>query len=120
MPKIYRTAQGRTVDIGALITQNERTRAVGNMKVNAKGDIIDSQNQVVTPRNRQVNRNLEASVGQHIVAKSAVKPVSKSQPKKPAATSESVAIPVTADPIPPPTQGLAAALARANQPKENQ
>lgn len=54
--KIYKTAQGKTVDMGALILQNEHVRAVGNMGVNAAGDLIDSNNQVIDQRNRQVQR----------------------------------------------------------------
>ena len=34
----YRTAMGKSVDMAALTAKNERTRAVGNMKVNARGD----------------------------------------------------------------------------------
>ena len=115
MPKLYRTAQGRTVDIAAIMTQNERTRAVGNMKVNARGDMIDNHNQVVTSRNRQVNRNLDAAVDRHIVGKAAPKTPEKSLAKKTLEPDSNTAgITVV------PQQGLAAALSRANQPKENQ
>lgn len=54
--KVYKSAQGKTVDMGALILQNEQVRAVGNMGVNAAGDLIDSNNQVIDQRNRQVQR----------------------------------------------------------------
>ena len=54
--KIYRTAMGKTVDIGALMLQNENTRAVGNMGVNARGDIVNNQNQVIEKRSRQIQR----------------------------------------------------------------
>ena len=54
--KTYKTAQGQTVDIGALILQNENVRAVGNMNVNARGDLIDGNNQVIDQKNRQVQR----------------------------------------------------------------
>ena len=54
--KIYKTAQGKTVDLGALILQNEQTRAVGNMNVNARGDILDSGNKVIETKNKQVTR----------------------------------------------------------------
>jgi hypothetical protein len=54
--KIYKTAQGKTVDMGALILQNEQVRAVGNMGVNAAGALVDSNNQVIDQRNRQVQR----------------------------------------------------------------
>lgn len=52
--RIYRTAQGKTVDIGALQLRNENVRAVGNQKVNARGDLIDSNNRPVITRNQQV------------------------------------------------------------------
>ena len=54
--KMYKTAQGQTVDIGALILQNENVRAVGNMNVNARGDLIDGNNQVIDQKNRQIQR----------------------------------------------------------------
>lgn len=54
--KIYRTAMGKTVDVGALLLQNENTRAVGNMGVNARGDVINNKNQVIENRARQIQR----------------------------------------------------------------
>lgn len=54
--KIYKTALGKTVDMGKLMLQNEKVRAVGNMKVNARGDIIDDMNRVISPKNEQVNK----------------------------------------------------------------
>ena len=41
---MYRSASGKTVDMGALRLKNEKTRAVGNMKVNARGDMINDKN----------------------------------------------------------------------------
>lgn len=43
----YRTAMGRTVDMGAMSTKNEKVRAVGNMKSNARGDLLDAQNKII-------------------------------------------------------------------------
>ena len=37
--RMYRTMQGRTVDIEKLRAANESVQAVGNMQVNAKGDV---------------------------------------------------------------------------------
>lgn len=54
--KIYKTALGKTVDMGKLSLQNEKVRAVGNMKVNARGDIIDDMNRVISSKNDQVNK----------------------------------------------------------------
>jgi hypothetical protein len=54
--KVYRSAQGKTVDMGALLLQNEAVRAVGNMGVNARGDTIDSRNRVIDSKNKQIQR----------------------------------------------------------------
>ena len=54
--KVYRTANGKTVDMGALQLQNEDVRAVGNMSVNARGDLIDSMNRPIDSRNNRVNK----------------------------------------------------------------
>lgn len=57
--KVYRTANGKTVDMGALLLQNENVRAVGNMNVNARGDVLDSNNTVIDQKNRQVQRQYQ-------------------------------------------------------------
>lgn len=54
--KIYRTAQGKMVDLGALQLQNENVRAVGNMGVNARGDLLDSGNRPIDTRGNQVTK----------------------------------------------------------------
>jgi len=57
--QIYRSANGKQVDMGALRLQNEKVRAVGNMKVNARGDVIDDMDRVITSRPRQVNKQYQ-------------------------------------------------------------
>lgn len=52
--RVYRTAQGKIVDMGALQLRNESVRAVGNMGVNARGDLVDGNNRPIDSRNRQV------------------------------------------------------------------
>ena len=54
--KVYKTAQGKTVDMGRLQLQNESVRAVGNMKVNARGDMVDDMNRVISTKSEQVNK----------------------------------------------------------------
>ena len=54
--KIYKTAQGKTVDMGKLMLQHEKVRAVGNMKVNARGDMVDDMNRVISSKTDQVNK----------------------------------------------------------------
>lgn len=53
--KKHVTALGRPFDMAALRTKNEKTRAVGNMNVNARGDTIDSHNRVINDANKRVN-----------------------------------------------------------------
>lgn len=57
--KIYKSSMGKSVDMGALMLQNEHVRAVGNMNVNARGDLVDSSNQVIDQKNRQVQRQYQ-------------------------------------------------------------
>jgi hypothetical protein len=42
--------QGRMVDIEKLRTANETVRAVGNMNVNARGDVLGPHGQIVTSK----------------------------------------------------------------------
>ena len=53
--QVYRSANGKTVDMGALRLKNERVRAVGNMKVNARGDVVDDMDRVISTKPEQVN-----------------------------------------------------------------
>lgn len=48
--KKHTSARGRTIDMTAMAKQHETTRAVSNVPVNAKGDIIDSRDNVVVSR----------------------------------------------------------------------
>jgi len=54
--KVYKSAQGKMVDLGTIMLQNEHVRAVGNMKVNARGDKLDSNNQVIDTKPKQIQR----------------------------------------------------------------
>ncbi len=59
----YRTAQGKTLDMSALAARHEKTRAVGNMKVNARGDSIDSTGKIILPVTQKVGEKYQNSVG---------------------------------------------------------
>ena len=61
--RTYRTSQGKTVDLGALLLQNENTRAVGNMGVNARGDRIDNSGKVVDSKVQQTKRQYNKQIG---------------------------------------------------------
>lgn len=68
MPKQYKSARGRTVDMGAFVSQNENTRAIGNMNVNARGDELDSTNHPIRSRQQTVQRHYKAQVTQEVAA----------------------------------------------------
>ena len=57
--EVYRSANGKNVDMGALRLRNEKVRAVGNMRVNARGYIINDNNEVIRTRNEQVNKQYQ-------------------------------------------------------------
>ena len=67
MAKIYKTASGALVDMDKLRLLNEMVPAVGNMDVNARGDEIDNQGNVLRTRNEVVqelyNQNKEKNNG---------------------------------------------------------
>ena len=46
----YRTMQGKEVDMGKLMRQNELTPAIGNMNVNARGDELGQGGKIVRKR----------------------------------------------------------------------
>jgi hypothetical protein len=48
--KVYRTSNGRIVDMDLLRQKNELTPAVGNVKVNARGDELGPGGQIVRSR----------------------------------------------------------------------
>ena len=65
--KIYRSALGKPVDMGSILTKNETVRAVGNMGVNARGDVLDKKNDAVIGRNNQVNDVYRKQIRNQIV-----------------------------------------------------
>jgi hypothetical protein len=52
----YRTAHGKTIDIDSLRLVNEKTIAVGNMKVNARGDQLGKGGEIVQTRNQAMTQ----------------------------------------------------------------
>ncbi len=63
--KKHITALGVPFDMAAFRAKNEKTRAVGNMNVNARGDILDSNNNVIENRNNIVNKMYEKTMQSH-------------------------------------------------------
>lgn len=50
-----KTMRGQSLDMSQLIAKNEKTVALGNGSMNARGDIVDARGQVITPRERATN-----------------------------------------------------------------
>lgn len=78
--RVYRTSQGKSIDLGALQLQNETVRAVGNMGVNARGDVINPQNNTIETKNQSVNRQYKKQVRTNVTDE--MPPVSKSKKQK--------------------------------------
>jgi hypothetical protein len=115
--KTYRTAQGKVVDLGALQLQNEHVRAVGNMPVNARGDLIDSQNRSIDTRNDQIARQYKKQTLSNVNSDTVFSSKNKRDtvnvaetPVPPEDFEENFVKPTE---IPVPDEGLAAAINRA-------
>jgi hypothetical protein len=61
--RMYRTMQGRMVDIEKLRAANESTRAVGNMNVNARGDVLGPSGQIITKKENVMKKYYEQPKG---------------------------------------------------------
>jgi hypothetical protein len=132
--KVYKSAMGKPVDLGSLILQNEGVRAVGNMNVNARGDLLDGNNRVIDQKNRQVQRQYQRTTN---VSNSAPVQTSTRAAKQSAAEAKNLVTeepdffeeflpsatefttpvteptPVDESDLSPPGGGLAAAIARS-------
>lgn len=63
MRRSYKTARGKVVDMGTIVAKNEKVPAVGNMKVNARGDVIDPNGKILVPLNERINEKYAQTVG---------------------------------------------------------
>mgnify|MGYP003153953432 FL=1 len=61
--RMYRSMQGRMIDIEKLRAANESVQAVGNMNVNARGDVIGAGGKVVTPKETVIKKYYEQPKG---------------------------------------------------------
>lgn len=80
----YRSAMGKVIDMSALISKNEKTRAVGNMNVNARGDTIDGTGKIIKPVTAKVNEKYANTVGNksaNVVRRQNDRPAPKAPPK---------------------------------------
>ena len=61
--KVYKTMQGKQVDMDMLRKRNEMTPAVGNAKVNARGDELGPGGQIVRKKEDLLKEYYENSKG---------------------------------------------------------
>ncbi len=73
--QVYRSMQGKEVDMNKLVMQNEMTLAVGNVRVNARGDEIGPGGKIIKKREDVLREVSPKSAG------SAVKDVSNMDPE---------------------------------------
>ena len=99
--RMYRTMQGRMVDIEKLRAANESVQAVGNMKVNARGDVLGANGQVVTPKSQVIKKYYEQPKGKVSDGQSRIMQPPTPQPKPietKAVETKTVATPKVATP----------------------
>jgi hypothetical protein len=98
--QIYKSARGKEVDMIKLVKQNEMTLAVGNAKVNARGDKIGPNGQIIKTREQII---AERSGGIPEPAQLEPQPISEVIPVAPVVlappTPAPISIPVPATPI---------------------
>lgn len=63
---VYRSANGRSVDMSQLSARHEKVRAVGNMNVNARGDVIDSNNKIIKDNTNRVKNTYNKTVNKNV------------------------------------------------------
>jgi hypothetical protein len=63
MSSVYRTARGAILDMDRLKLANETTVAVGNNRVNARGDQLDENGNVVRPKDQIMSQHYKQGMG---------------------------------------------------------
>ena len=136
--RTYRTAAGQTVDFGAMLSQNETVPAIGNMNVNARGDEINPDGEIVKTRDQLMKEyhQMNTMVPQDSrIPESAsdIDPELQTEPQElvktkepatedvaqPVATAESESVQEEAKEEPRPSAGLASAVAASKTVKSN-
>jgi hypothetical protein len=64
--QVYRSMQGKEVDMNKLVMQNEMTVAVGNVKVNARGDELGPGGKIIRKREEILREAPNSSVKKNI------------------------------------------------------
>ena len=62
--KMYKTMQGRFVDLDKIRAKNERVTAVGNMRVNARGDVLGTGGKIIKTKEQKMQEYYQTPKGQ--------------------------------------------------------
>lgn len=71
---VYRTMQGKEIDMHKLAMQNEMTVAVGNARVNARGDELGPGGRIIRKR-EDILREVQGGAQEELISVSAKDPV---------------------------------------------
>ena len=89
--KVYRSANGKIVDMDLLRQRNELTPAVGNAKVNARGDELGKGGKIIRKREevlRDYYESSQASVQDEVIARNPAPQPVKEETKKTTTTKK--------------------------------
>ena len=102
--QVYRSMQGKVVDLGQLIAKNELVPAVGNAKVNARGDELGPGGKIVRTREEVMAdyyKNTSNSLPDAVPNRARTVPISKNiDPVVAIPAPTHVAIPAVNDVLP--------------------
>jgi|TARA_R110002074_G_scaffold235349_2_gene407250 hypothetical protein len=97
--KTVKTAQGKVLNMGALAAQNEETRAISNVPINARGDIIDNRGKVTIPREdiskEFYKNNVPGSDEKEVGIKEEINTSPKAEPKQDIPTKDEAEIEIS-------------------------
>jgi ribosomal protein L27 len=94
MARIYKSARGKTIDMDKVKLSQETTTAVGNMKVNARGDQLGAGGQVAQGRNAIMDQMYAVKSGVSTVDRSNRRQQTQVQQPAPVADPAPVQAPV--------------------------
>lgn len=96
--RVYRSALGKMVDMDAMLAMNEEQIAVGNMKVNARGDELGPGGIVLRTREEVMEDYYKTQKQQVVYTTERAAEADQAHPR---ATNESTADSVTLQDLPP-------------------
>ena len=89
---VYRTARGRELDMTKLVNQNELAIAVGNAKVNARGDKLGPNGQIIQRREEILQEQDVQNIPEQISVRAVAEPAKNiEKDKTPVKTIKNVA-----------------------------